>query len=122
MSASLDRSQVIIFLKDVPYGSQRAANALRLCEKLLDEGQQVTIVLEGDSVSLGKKAGRLQRGFVSMEGAFAEIISRGAKVMTSSSCTLARGFSESDLLDGVELTKELDIKVWIEEGIEVLMF
>jgi len=122
MSASLDRKQVIIVLKDVPYGSRRVMDALRLSEKLLSEGEEVVIVLEGDSVSMGSKGRRLRRGLISMDGALADIISKGARVMSSSACTRARGFSDEELLDGVETVGTLDITKWIEEGRQVLMF
>lgn len=121
MSASLDKKQTIIVLKDVPYGSQRVLDALSFCERLLREGEEVMIVLEGDSVSMGRKGRRMKSGFISMEAVFSDIISKGARVMTSSACTLARGFSEDELLKGVEMTGVLDIKDWIEEGREVLM-
>ncbi len=122
MSAALDREQVIIVLKNVSNGSDRLLNALMFCQMQIKEGENVLIVLDGDSVFLGHKGRRLHRGSVSMEGIFVDIISKGGRVVMHQGSIKARGLSEDELLDGVEMTGVLDIKEWIEQGRHVLMF
>ncbi|VAW36487.1 hypothetical protein MNBD_DELTA02-243 [hydrothermal vent metagenome] len=122
MSAALDREQVIIVLKNVSNGSDRLLNALRFCQMQVGEGEDVLIVLDGDSVFLGHKGRRLQRGAVSVEGIFVDIISKGARVVMHQESIKARGLTSDELLDGVEMTGVLAIKEWIEQGRQVLMF
>jgi len=106
MSAALDREQVIIVLKNVSNGSDRLLNALRFCQMQVGEGEDVLIVLDGDSVFLGHKGRRLQR----------------ARVVMHQESIKARGLTSDELLDGVEMTGVLAIKEWIEQGRQVLMF
>ncbi len=122
MSATLDREQIVVVFKNVSNGSQRLLNALMFCQTQMKEGEEVLIVLDGDSVFLGHKGRRMQYGLISMEGIFVDIISKGARVMTIVEPTKARGLSEDELIDGVEMTEVLDMKEWIEEGRQVLMF
>ena len=122
MSATLDRDQIIIVLKNVPNGSDQLLNALRFCQTQIKEGEDILIVLDGDSVALVHKGRRLQRGFISMEGVFLDIISKGAHVVTLQESTLARGFAEDELIEGVEMAEAPDIKEWIEQGRQIVMF
>ncbi len=122
MSARLDTEQIVIVLKNISNGSQRLLNALMFCQTQLKEGEEVLIVLDGDSVFLGHKGRRMPRGLISTECIFVDIISKGARVMTIIESTKARGLSEDELIDGVEMTEALDMKGWIEEGRQVLMF
>ncbi len=122
MSATLDREQIVIVLKNLSNGSQRLLDALMFCQTQMKEGEEVLIVLDGDSVFLGHKGRRMQHGLISMEGIFVDIISKGARVMTIIESTKARGLSEDELIDGVEMAEALDMKELIEEGRQVLIF
>jgi len=122
MSATLDREQIVIVLQNLSNGSQRLLDALMFCQTQMKEGEEVLIILDGDSVFLGHKGRRLQHGLISMEGVFVDIISKGARVLTTIESRKARGLSKDELIEGVEMTETLDMKELIEDGKQVVIF
>ncbi len=115
--------QTILFiLNDAPYGNERSYNALRLATSLAaTEGNKVRIFLFGDAVSCAKSGQKVPSGFYNMQLMISKILHQGS-VAACGSCLEARGFSDSELIDGVMHGSLSQLTQWTNEAEKVLVF
>jgi len=93
--------RTLIIINDAPYGTEKPWNALRLAKALITQKLSISICLVGDGVSLAKKGQKPPKGFYNLEEMLEELISLGADVKACSTCTNARGLTESDLISNI---------------------
>jgi len=113
---------VTIVINEAAYGKERAWNALRLAQAMIIADVNVNIFLLEDGVSIAKKGQRPPEGYYNLEKMLGELIKRGVKVRACGTCTRARGLSQDDLVDGVEVGKIFDLVDWVKESRSVLSF
>ena len=96
--------QVLIVINDAPYGTERAYQALRLADALLqvEEDLELTVYLVGDAVACAKRGQQTPDGFYNVERMLKPIIRRGA-VIACRTCLDARGLKPEDLIEGVRV-------------------
>lgn len=114
--------KITIIINDPPYGTEKAWNALRYAQALCAIQTEVNIFLLGDSIFCAKKGQATPTGYYNLENMLKELIGRGAKVKTCGTCMKARGMEKSELLEGVEIGKMLDLANWTKESQKVATF
>jgi uncharacterized protein involved in oxidation of intracellular sulfur len=71
---------ILIIINDVPYGEERAYNALRYPQALLAASVQVKIYLLADAVACAKKGQAPPKGYYNVENMVGGVIRRGGTV------------------------------------------
>jgi len=118
----METETVTIILNETAYGKERAWNALRLAMAMMTKDMKVKIFLLEDGVSVAKKGQRPPEGYYNLEKMLTQLVQNGAKVRACSTCLQARGLSQSELVEGVEAGKLLDLVEWVKESKKVLSF
>jgi len=118
----METETVTILITEAAYGKEKAWNALRLAMAMMVKDVKVNIFLIEDGVTVAKKGQRPPEGYYNLEKMLAELVQNGAKVRACSTCLQARGLSQSDLVQGVEAGKLLDLVQWVKESKSVLSF
>ena len=115
--------QVLIVINDAPYGTERAYQALRLADALLqvEEDLELTVYLVGDAVACAKRGQQTPDGFYNVERMLKPVLRRGA-VMACRTCAEARGLTEADLLEGVRKTTLGELAQLTLEADKVLVY
>lgn len=114
--------KVTIIINDPPYGTEKSWNALRYAQALCLVQTQINIFFLADAVFCAKKGQSNPPGYYNLENMLRELIERGVKVKTCSTCMKARGLKVEELLEGVEIGKMLDLANWTKESQKVITF
>jgi len=107
-----------------PYGSEETWNALRLAQALVSVTMKtkVNIFLVGDAVATAKKGQKPPEGYYNLEKMLSDLDKHGVKAMACRTCVHARGLTEADLAEGVQIGTMMDLAHWVEESQKVLSF
>jgi len=119
--------KILIIINDAPYGTEKAYNALRMGMTLQKEYTEVKvcIFLLADAVGCAVPNHPNQKtpqGFYNIERMLTSVIKKGAKVKVCGGCSEARGISELQLIEGVEISNMKEFSNWVVESDKVLSF
>ena len=94
--------KIMFVLNDMPYGSERTYNALRLALALVrtDATAELTIFLMADTVGAAKKGQNTPEGHYNIERMFQRLAGGRHKILLCGTCMDARGLVEAELVDG----------------------
>lgn len=122
-AAHNEAMHVLIILNDGPYGTERSYNGLRLALALAKtEGTEVRLFLMADAVACAKPGQTTPEGFYNIGRMLKGLTSRGAVVGACASCMDARGYTETDLADGVHRSSMSELAAWTLEAERTLVF
>ncbi len=116
--------KTLIIINDAPYGTEKAYNALRMAMTLQKENPdvEVLIFLLADSVGCAIPNQKTPQGYYNIERMLKSIIQKGAKIKACGGCSEARGISELNLIDGVEISNMKEFSNWVVEADKILTF
>ncbi len=112
---------ITVIISQAPYGRERAYTALRFALTALVEGEDVKIFLIEDGVYLAKRDQDPDEVPNHLE-LLKQCIEQGAEVKACGPCSKARGLSEDDFIDGVEIATMHDLVSWVKESDNVIFF
>ena len=113
----------LIILNDPPYGTERSYNGLRLAMSLSKrEGAELRLFLMADSVGCAKTAQKTPGGYYNLERMIKSLVISKIPVGACGSCLDARGFAETDLLEGVHRSSMEELSDWTEWADKVIVF
>lgn len=113
---------VTIIINDAPYGTEKAWNALRYAEALVASKVKVNIFLLGDSVGMVKRGQVTPKGYYNLEAMLKDLVSKGIIIKACGTCCKARGLSQDELIEGVEIGRMVDLARWTCESDGVVSF
>lgn len=116
--------KILIIINDAPYGTEKAYNALRMGMTLQKEHPEVKvhIFLLADAVGCTIPNQKTPQGFYNIERMLTSVIKKGAEVKVCGGCSEARGISELQLIEGVEISNMKEFSNWVVESDKVLSF
>ena len=116
--------KILTVINDAPYGTEKAYNALRLAMTLQKEHSevQVLIFLLADAVGCAMPNQKTPQGYYNIERMLTSVIKKDAKVKACGGCSEARGISELNLIEGVEISNMKEFSDWVVEADKVLTF
>lgn len=114
--------KVTIIINDAPYGTEKAWNALRYAGALLVSKVKVNIFLLGDSVGVVKRGQITPKGYYNLEAMVKDLVSRGVIIKACGTCCKARGLSQADMIEGVEIGRMVDLTRWTCESDGMVSF
>jgi uncharacterized protein involved in oxidation of intracellular sulfur len=104
---------VLLILNDAPYGTERSYNGLRLSLALAKvEGTTVRVFLMADAVACAKPGQTTPEGFYNIGRMLKGLTTKGVEVGTCGSCMDARGFTDTDLADGICRSSMAQLAEW----------
>ena len=115
---------ITLIINDAPYGGEKPWNALRLALTSNSAAieSHVNVFLLGDAVSIAKKGQNTPEGYYNLEKMLTDLIAKGGKVRACGTCLKARGLSQDDLIEGVEVGTMMGLAKWVKESGIVLSF
>ncbi len=115
---------ITIILNGPPYGDEKIWNAMRLAKALTSTTikVKVKIFLFGDAVAIAKTGQKPPEGYYNLESIVKELVKVGVEFMACGACSNARGITQEDLVDGVEIGSVMLLSWWIKESQVVLSF
>lgn len=115
---------ILFIVNDAPYGSEKAYNALRLVMMLQKERAEaeIRIFLLADGVTCALPGQMTAQGYYNIERMLKAAIDKGAQVKMCGTCSDARGISELQLIDGVEISTMSQLATWTVQADRVLTF
>jgi len=116
--------KILIIINDAPYGTEKAYNALRMAMTLQKEHPeiQVLIFLLADSVGCTIPNQKTPTGYYNVERMLKSVINKGGKIKACGGCSEARGISELNLIEGVEISNMKEFSNWVVEADKVVSF
>jgi len=116
--------KILIVINDAPYGSEKAYNAFRLAMTLQKEHPdvQALIFLMADAVGCAIPNQKTPQGYYNIERMLTSVIKKGAKIKACGGCSEARGISDLNLIEGVEMSSMKEFSNWVVEADKVLTF
>lgn len=113
----------LIILNDPPYGTERSYNGLRLAMSLSKrEGTELRLFLMADSVGCAKAAQKTPSGYYNLERMTKSLLVTKVPVGVCGTCLDARGFTETDLLEGVHRSSMDELSEWTDWADKVIVF
>ncbi len=114
---------VLLILNDPPYGTERSYNGLRLALSLARSGgTTVHVFLMADAVACAKPGQTTPEGAYNIGRMLKGLTSRGVEVRACGTCMDARGYSESDLAEGIVRSSMAELTTWTLEADKVVTF
>ena len=116
--------KALLILNRNPYdGTDITWNALRLGEKLLDNGTDLRIFLMNDSIDLAKDGVNPPEGYFNLTEMLAALIARGTPVKVCGSCMTRCGIhKDKPLIDGAIQAKMPELAEWVVDSDKVVSF
>jgi uncharacterized protein involved in oxidation of intracellular sulfur len=98
--------KILILIKDAPYGTKKAYNALRLAMQLGKEHEdvEVRIFLMADAANCAIANQNTPNGYYNIERMLKAVLLKGGKVKICGSCSEARGLKNLPLIEGTEIS------------------
>ena len=116
--------KTLIVLNRNPYdGTDVTWNALRLGEKLLEQGSELRIFLMNDSIDLGKEGVVPPEGYFDLTEMLQKLIEKGVQVKACGTCMVRCGIHKNKpLIDGAPEAKMPELAEWILDSDRVISF
>lgn len=112
----------LFILKDAPYGSERAYNALRLAGAMAGcDGQQVRVFLLADAVACARAGQQVPDGCYNVERMLGKLIRHGS-VALCGTCMDARGMQEAEMVDGAARSSLSELADWVLQADKIIVF
>jgi uncharacterized protein involved in oxidation of intracellular sulfur len=113
----------LLILNDPPYGTERSYNALRLALALSKvEGGEVRVFLMGDSIGCAKRDQKTPDGYYNLERMIRGLAAKSVPIGACGTCMDARGYAETELIEGVHRSSMAELAAWTLECERVLVF
>jgi uncharacterized protein involved in oxidation of intracellular sulfur len=114
----------LFIINDPPYGTERAYNALRLAHALAkkDSAAEITVFLMADAVLAAKGGQRTPEGFYNIERMLKRVLAAKGRVLLCGTCMDARGFTDSELMEGARRSTMDELAAAMIESDKVLVF
>jgi uncharacterized protein involved in oxidation of intracellular sulfur len=114
---------VLIILHDGPYGAERAYQALRLADALLQSEPELelTLYLTSDGVYCARRGQRTPAGYHNVERMLKPVLRRGS-VMACRRCLEARGLTRDELIEGIVEARLGDLAQLTLEADRVMVY
>ncbi len=93
---------VLVVLNDVPYGTEKAYNGLRLAIALHSRGNKVDVFLMADAVFCGLPNQDTPQGHYNIEEMLGRVLAGGGRVAACGTCMKARGIRLESMIKGIE--------------------
>ena len=115
--------QILIILNDPPYGTERSYQGLRMGDALLkiEEDLDLTVYLQSDAVACAKHGQQTPQGFYNIERMLKPLIRKGS-VMVCKTCVEARGLTQEDLMEKVQIATLGELAELTLEADKVLIY
>lgn len=117
----MEKRTLTIVLAGTPYGSERAAQALRLAGAALDAGHRVNLFASADG-TYAALSGQVAKGLPDIGAELEELIGRGLRVELCGSCLRYRGLAAERLLEGARPSTLKGMGAMLREADAVLTF
>ncbi len=116
--------KILLVINDAPYWTEKAYNAFRMAMTLQKEHPDVKVLifLLADSVGCAIPNQKTPQGFYNIERMLKSVIQKGAKIKACGGCSEARGISDLNLIEGVEISNMKEFSNWVVEADKVLTF
>ena len=116
--------KTLIIINDAPYGTEKAYNALRMAMTLQKEhpDTEVLVFLLADAVGCAMPNQKTPSGYYNIERMLKSVINNGGKIKACGGCSEARGISDLNLIEGVEINNMKEFSNWVVEADKVLSF
>ena len=122
-TGALSMAKTLFVLNDLPYGTERTYNALRLAAALSKrDGEQVKVFLIGDAASGGKRGQKTPQGYYNVEVMLRAVSKHGGEIGICGTCMDARGLGDADLTDVAHRSSLDELTAWTEWADKVLVF
>jgi uncharacterized protein involved in oxidation of intracellular sulfur len=116
--------QLLFILNDSPYSSDKSYNGLRTALHIQKENPDVIILmfLMGDGVGCAISGQKPTAVNYNMGSLIEELLAKNGKVKICKSCMDARGFPESSLIKGTEVSNMSEYSNWIINSDKIINF
>ncbi|MGK2851736.1 MAG: DsrE/DsrF/TusD sulfur relay family protein [Candidatus Limnocylindrales bacterium] len=115
--------QVLLILNDPPYGTERSYNGLRLALALARESTiRIRVFLMADAVACAKLGQTTPEGYYNLGRMLKGLTAKGVEIGACGSCMDARGFTDTDLAEGVCRSSMAQLASWTLEADKVISF
>ncbi len=92
---------ILIILNDPPYGTERSYNGLRMAKALSNNETHITVFLMADAIVCAKSGQKVPQGFYNLELMLKSVVRKG-DVLICGTCMDARGFTDTDAIEGTQ--------------------
>jgi uncharacterized protein involved in oxidation of intracellular sulfur len=114
---------ILLILNGGPYGAEQSYNGLRLALALAKrEETTIRVFLMADAVGCGKAGQTTPEGYYNLGRMLKGLSGRGTEIGACGTCMDARGFTDSDLLDGVRRSSMAELAEWTAQADKVVTF
>ncbi|MFA5604863.1 MAG: DsrE family protein [Dehalococcoidales bacterium] len=116
--------KTLLILNRNPYdGTDITWNALRLAEKLLEQGTELRIFLMNDSIDLAKEGVVPPEGYFNLKEMLADLIAKEIPVKVCGSCMTRCGIhKDKPLISGAMQAKMPELAEWVVDCDKVVTF
>ena len=116
-------TSTLFVLNDLPYGTERNYNGLRLARSLAQrDGEQVRVFLIGDAAAGAKAGQKVPQGYYNIEHMLRSVARRGGEIGVCGTCIDARGITEVELAEGCHRSTLDELTDWTQAADRVLVF
>ena len=114
----------LIVLNRKPYdGTDVTWNALRLAEKLRENGEEVRLFLMNDSVDLARGVTKAPEGYFDLVEITKELISKGGSVKVCGTCQVRCGIHKGkSYYEGAQKATIGELSGWVRDSDRMLTF
>jgi len=114
----------LIVLNRNPYdGTDVTWNALRLAEKLREDGEEVRLFLMNDSVDLARDMTKPPEGYFDLVEMTKDLISKGVSVKVCGTCQVRCGIHKGKpYYEGAQKSTIPELSEWVRTSDKVLTF
>ena len=113
---------ITIIINELPYKNDKAWNALRLADELLNQDARVKIFLLEDGVDVGKENQDAKGKEYNLEELTKKLLAKNVPFIACSTCLKVCGISHEKLIDGIIEGHMSDLANLVKESDKVLTF
>ena len=114
----------LIVIKDAPYETEKAYNALRLAMQIQKDfpENEVRIFLMADAATCALANQNTPNGYYNIERMLKSVILKGGQVIICSTCADARGIKNLPLIERAQIRTIAELTAWTVDSDKVLVF
>ena len=113
---------ITIIINELPYKNDKAWNAVRLTNSLLDQDVKVKIFLLEDGVDVGRENQNTKVKEYNLEELTKKLLARDVPFVACSTCIKVCGISHEKLIDGIVEGHMSDLAKLVKESEKILIF
>jgi uncharacterized protein involved in oxidation of intracellular sulfur len=116
-------STLLILNRDPYDGTDVTWNALRLAEKLREDGEEIRLFLMNDAVDLARDATKAPEGYFDLVEMTKELISKGVPVKVCGTCQVRCGIHKGKpYYEGAQKATIGELAEWVRASDRILTF